>query len=441
MLTPAWEVVPDQDEPQWVHVNATATGGGVAELLHGLVRLQRAEGCNAGWAVIAGNDEFYAVTKYLHHLLHGQADPAPLREEGSLTAYRSALASQGSWLSERVGPGDVVVLHDPQTLGLAPHLSGTGARVLWHCHIGADVPESRGPGAVWDAFADDLAAVDGVITTLSQFAPSLVPAEKRHVACPGIDPAAPKNRLLGDSLIAELLAGIGLTSPNTSSPHAEVLQREPLPPEARVVVQVSRWDPLKDMPGVVRCVPDLPPDVHLVLVGTDPRQIPDDPEGFAVLAEVRETWENLPEPDRRRVHLVNTSLRSPEDSALIVNAVQRRADVVLQKSLAEGFGLSVTEALIKERPVVAAAVGGLRSQVMHGRTGLLVDPQDRADVVRALNTLLADPELARALGRRGARWASERYTIHRLVADYGAIAALPRVPGAKQAEPTTRGAA
>lgn len=415
MLTPAWEIEPGAEKPLLVHVNSTATGGGVSELLCGLVRRQR-----AGWAVIAGTADFYEMTKYLHHLLHGQAVPGLLDDPALMETYRTTLAPQAEWFAQRVTAGDVVVLHDPQTLGLAPAVKAAGARVVWHCHIGADVPPERGPGLFWRAFAAELAALDAVVTTMPAFAPPDV--RNLFLVPPAIDPAATKNRELTHDEVTRVLAEIGITTDSVSA-GVTVTQERPLPHDARVVLQVSRWDRLKDMPGVVRCVVGLPEDVHLVLAGTDPTEIPDDPEGLAVLAEVRKVLTGLSEADRTRVHLVNISLKQPEQNALVVNALQRRADVVLQKSLEEGFGLTVTEAMVKGRAVVASAVGGLRLQVRDGHNGLLVDPADLDGVRAALIRLLDDPVLRREIGERARAGVLELYSMRRLAEDYESVIA------------------
>ncbi|WP_189212535.1 glycosyltransferase [Actinokineospora fastidiosa] len=405
-----WEVEPRADRPLIVHVNSTATGGGVSELLRGLLRHQ-----DAGWAVIAGTADFYAVTKYLHHLLHGNADPARLDDPAMLRTYRSTIAPQADWFGERVKPGDVVILHDPQTLGLAPAIKAAGARVAWHCHIGGVVAPERGPGAVWRAFDAELGALDAVVTTLPEFAPPNV--RELFVIPPAIDPLAPKNRELDPDEVAALLAEIGLTADRVSA-GVTVTQSAPLPLDARVVLQVSRWDPLKDMPGVVRSVVGLPEDVHLVLAGTDPTEIPDDPEGLEVLGAVRALLAEMSEGDRARVHLLNISMKQPEYNALVVNALQRRADVVVQKSLQEGFGLTVTEAMVKGRAVVASDVGGLSQQITHGHNGLLVDPADITGLRAALVRLLDDPGSRRTLGERARASVLERYTMRRLAGDY-----------------------
>ena len=414
VLTPVWEVEPSGEGPLLAHVNATATGGGVSELLRGLLRQQP-----AGWAVIAGNAEFYAVTKYLHHLLHGHADPGRLDDSALMRTYRATLEPQHAWFTERVGRGDVVVLHDPQTLGLAPAIKAAGGRAVWHCHIGAVIAPERGPGAMWRAFAPEIQAVDAVVTTLPEFAPPS--ARELFLIPPAIDPAAVKNRELSPDEIAAVLAEIGLTSGHVA-PDVVVIQERPLPRDARVVLQVSRWDPLKDMPGVARCVIGLPLDVHVVLAGTNPIEIPDDPEGLAVLAEVRAVLAELSEVDRARVHLVNISMKRQERNALVVNALQRRADVVVQKSLQEGFGLTVTEAMVKARAVIASDVGGLRQQITNGHNGLLVDPADLDGLRAQLRRLLDDPVLRRELGERARATVLERYTMRQFADSYRKVA-------------------
>jgi trehalose synthase len=261
-------------------VNATATGGGVAELLRGLVPAQAASGTAVGWAVIGGDARFFAFTKRLHHLLHDRADPA-MPEPSAVRHYRSLLAPQGRWLARYLGPGDAVALHDPQTLGLAPVLARTGATVLWHCHVGTTADAAPGPKTVWRTLRAELSIVDGVVTTLPEFAPAVVPPARRYLAAPAIDPTSAKNRPLDRGEMAELLNSVGLVGTGIRSDRgpAAVEQDRPLPPGARLVLQVSRWDPLKDMTGVLRCVPLLPPDVHVVLAGNDPDEIQDDPEG------------------------------------------------------------------------------------------------------------------------------------------------------------------
>jgi trehalose synthase len=421
MVTPKWVRRPDAG-PRMVHVSATAATGGVAELLHGLVPAQARTGVSTGWAVVAGDGEFDDFTRYLHRLLHGRADALTSERLGtSVGHYRATLAAQAAWLVEHLVPDDVVVLHDPVTLGMASPLAEAGLRVVWHCHIGTTEEEASGPAAVWHAFAAELADLDAVVTTLPEYAPQSVPATHRHVIAPAIDPLSAKNRPLSQREVDTLLADAGLTTATGAA--ARVEQDRPLPPDARVVLQVSRWAPLKDMAGVLRCTPKLPPDVHLVLAGDEP----DNPESLAVLDEVRSVRAQLSEADRSRTHLVLTPTRDTERTALVVNALQRRAEVVLQKSIAEGFGLPVTEAMAKGKAVVAGDVGGLRQQISPGHNGLLVDPRRPDEVVEALDILLREPLLRRRLGNNASESAGRRYLMPRLVADYQAFGAPGRL--------------
>ncbi|TDV41094.1 glycosyltransferase [Actinophytocola oryzae] len=405
MVTPTWALPPGAG-PRLVHVSSTARGGRVAELLSSLVPAQVATGLSVGWAVVEGDAAFFAVTRYLHQLLHGRADALTTdRLAVSLPSYRTVLASQANRLVERLTPGDVVVLHDPATLGMAPRLAAAGMAVVWHCHVGTTDGRATGPSAVWYAFAGELSDVDIVMTPLTEFAPPLVPPVRKRVVAPAVDPNSAKNRVLSRLEFADLLGNLG-----------QVDEDGPLPAGAPLVLQVSRWDPLTEMPGVLRLVHQLPPEVHVVLACDGQTQ--DALEGWAVLEEIRSLRAALSPAERARVHLVLPDDDDTERAALVVNALQRRADVVLQKSLGEGFGLSVTEAMVKGRAVVAADVGGLREQVSPWHNGLLVDPRDNEAVVYALRTMLGDELLRARLGRRAEESARRRYLLPRMVADY-----------------------
>lgn len=386
--TPTWAYAPGAG-PRLVHVSTA--DGGVADLLTGLVPAQAATGLPVGWATIDGDDRFFSFTRYLHHLLHTRADALTAdRLAVAVPAYRDVLEPQAAWLAERLAPGDVVVLHDPATLGLAPTLSDAGMKVVWHCHVGTTDDRATGPSAVWYALGGELSTVDLVVAPLPEFAP--VPPARKRVIAPAVDPNSPHNRPLWPAEVTELLANPG-----------QVTEDAPVPGTARVVLSVSTWDSLSDVPGVLRCVPDLPADVHVVLAGVSA------PE--RTRAEVRVLRSRLSPADRARVHLV-----VPSPAALVVNAWQRRADVVLDKSFAASFG--VTGAMLKGCAVVASDVGGLRQQISPGHNGILVDPRDRDAVVRALRTLLDDPLLCRRLGRHAAESVRRRYLMPRLVADY-----------------------
>lgn len=421
MVKPTWERWPGA-APRLVHVSAPAQGG-VTELLGGLVAAQAATGLSVGWAVIGGDSTFFAFTRYLRHILHGAADSttADRLAEGA-PHYRAVLAIQAGELAAQLDPGDVVVLHDPQTLGMAPTLADAGLKVVWHCHVGTTELDASGPATIWRTFGSELSRVDAAVSMLPEFVPQAVPPARRHVIAPAVDPDSARNRDLSRTDVSGLLAGLGLTAEG-SGDTGQVEHDQPLPDDAPVVLQLSPWEPLEDMPGVLECLATLPSDAHLVLAGHDPDEMPDNAEGRAVFETVRELRAEMPPALRARVHLVRLSTEDTERTALTANALQRRADVVLQKSLAEGLGLTVTEAMVKGRAVVAADVGGLRQQVSPGHNGLLVDPRDQTEVVEALTTLLEDPLLCRRLGKHAAESVHRRYLMPRLVDDYQLFAA------------------
>jgi trehalose synthase len=235
---------------------------------------------------------------------------------------------------------------------------------------------------------------------------------------PCIDVLSAKNRPLDDRTRDAVLAGSGIVPggaaavPAARVRRAALVEETPVPADARIVVQVSRWDSLKDPVGLVRAFAaegPTDPDVHLVVAGPMDG-VADDPESTAVFADVRREWAGLPFPARRRVHLARLPMDDRDENATVVNALQRRADVVVQKSLAEGFGLTVAEAMWKARPVVASRVGGIQDQIVHGHSGLLVDdPRDAACFGGAMTTLLGDRSCADAMGTAARARVRDRY--------------------------------
>jgi trehalose synthase len=255
-----------------------------------------------------------------------------------------------------------------------------------------------------------------------------LPRDRIAVIPPCIDAFSPKNQPLEPAVADAILRATGIledrrdggdptfarqdgTAATVDHPTAMHEDRR-VPGDARLVTQVSRWDRLKDHVGVVRGFADhvrADGDVHLVLAGPSAESVTDDPEGGEVLEEVRAAVDDLPEEVRARVHLACVPMDDLEENAAIVNALQRRSDVVVQKSLAEGFGLTVAEAMWKARPVVGARVGGIQDQIEHGRTGLLVDPTDPADLGRSVSDLLEDDAMAEEIGRAARRRVAEEY--------------------------------
>ena len=410
------------------NVNSTARGGGVAEMLRSLLAYERGAGVDARWLVIGGTPEFFVVTKRIHNHLHGYpGDGGELGEEEQ-RVYRDVLEANARTIADLVRPEDVVVLHDPQTAGLCGPMKDAGAVVVWRCHIGLDLPNDLSRKA-WDFLRGHIAPADAFVFSRRAHAWEGLDERKIAVIPPVIDAFSPKNQELSPGQVQSIMATSGLLDARPKgrpsfvredgSP-ATVVRRvffadhgDPPPAQATLVTQVSRWDRLKDPLGVIRGFADhIAPasDAHLIVAGPDVLAVADDPEGLAVLEEAQQVWAGLPAQVRPRVHLAGLPMDDTEENAAIVNALQRRSDVVVQKSLAEGFGLTVAEAMWKARPVVASRIGGIQDQIVHGRTGLLVDdPQDLQAYGEAVLGLLRDPEAAEVMGREARQRVRDEY--------------------------------
>ncbi|WP_069164423.1 glycosyltransferase [Nocardia altamirensis] len=402
------------------HVNSTARGGGVAELLVATMGAHRRNRVPARWLATEADPEFFALTKRLHHRLHGSVDSFGRLGAADSSRYERTTESQARHVLQYVEPGDICVLHDPQTLGMAPHLIDAGIPTAWRCHIGTTTSSSSLDEA-WLFLQPYLRQSMPCAFSVPSYIPPDMAAMSTMIIPPAIDPHSAKNQFLGTGDIDRILADIGLYDGFVASGLAAVQQIEHLPRNAQVVLQVSRWDPLKDMRGVLDAFAlsaSRGHEAHLVLAGPDPQDIPDDPEGAEIYHAVRTAWEELPVELRRRCHLVTLSLKNSVANARIVNALQRRATVVVQKSLQEGFGLTVTEAMWKAKPIVASRVGGIRSQIRSGVEGLLIDPADIDECAEAIAVLLADDTVARSLGRAARRRCRDEFVVDKEFARY-----------------------
>ena len=409
------------------NVNSTATGGGVAEMLQVLVGYVQDLDIRVGWLVITGDAGFFAITKRLHNQIHGHLAGGCL---GAAEAdhYAQMLAANAVELLARVRPGDVVLLHDPQTAGLAAPLAQAGARVVWRCHIGVDW-EDEVTRAGWEFLRPHLAAAQAYVFSRQQYVPSWIPAGKAWIIPPSIDPFSPKNQPLDPETVRAILVTLGVldgTAPSavplrftrrtgeedTVTRPATVIG-EGLPgPGDPVLVQVSRWDRLKDMAGVMRGFADhVAPggEGYLMLVGPAVTEVSDDPEGAAVYGECLLQWQGLTAAARARILLVTLPLEDIDENAAMVNALQRHATVIVQKSLAEGFGLTVAEGMWKGRPVIGSAVGGIIDQVAEGTGILLPDPADLEAFGAAACLLLGDRDQAARMGQAAHAHVRENY--------------------------------
>jgi trehalose synthase len=372
-----------------LHLNATAVGGGVAEMLLSLVPLMRAAGLEADWEVLEAGDRFFEVTKTYHNALQGQ----PTRwSPADFELYWSAVERNARKLERELRHYDVVIVHDPQPLVLASLLAAKDRPpMIWRCHIDLTSPAPE----TWDVLSPHLAGYDLLVFSSQDYVPAGLEAERIGIAHPCIDPFRAKNRSLreweGD----------------------EVLDRYDVDRDRPYLLQVSRFDPWKDPMGVLdvfRRVRGDHPGLQLVYMAG---MADDDPEGWGLYDEVR--IEAGGDPDVRLL-----ALRVPPNqvdrNALEVNAMQRGADVVIQKSIREGFGLVVAEALWKQKAVVAGNVGGIRLQIRDGWNGYLTDSVDAtADRV---SELLRDADRRREFGERGRRVVMERFLFTRLLGQY-----------------------
>lgn len=361
------------------HVNATAAGGGVAELLERLVPIYRALGIEAEWLVIHGDKEFFAVTKGFHNGLQGAEFPitASIAQE-YLDHNRAAAKSLGTEY-------DVVVVHDPQPVAIRHFAAASTAKWAWRCHIDSSAANAE----VWGFLAPYVAQYDAAIFTMAQFVPPTLAMDRVVLIAPAIDPFSVKNLNIPDELCRQVVASYGV---NLHEP---------------VLLQVSRFDPWKDPLGVIKAyqlVKRERPGAQLVLIGA---MAGDDPEGWQMLQTIHAARD-----DDQDIYVLTNQTGV---GSMVVNAFQRGVDVVIQKSLREGFGLVVSEALWKGKPVVAGAAGGIPMQFPDNhRDCLVVSVEDCAEKILHL---LDHPEEARAFGAAGARHVRDHFLLPRLVRD------------------------
>jgi trehalose synthase len=301
--------------------------------------------------------------------------------------------------------------------------------VIWSCHVGVDTPNDLARTA-WAFLRPAVQQADAYVFSRAAYCWEGLPRERLAVIAPCIDVFAPKNQTLEPSTVNAILEAAGILEdpdPHVGTPEfqrldgrpgrvvhrAEMIQDQPVPPSAPLVVQVSRWDRLKDPLGVLEGFAGHVPDAlgaHLLLAGPAAASVSDDPEAGQVLQQVRRAGAALPRAARDRVHLACLPMEDLEENGAMVNAIQRRADVIVQKSLAEGFGLTVAEAMWKARPVLASRVGGIQDQLGHGTSGLLLeDPGDLVGFGRAIQTLLSDRDQAQRLGEAAHRRVGQDY--------------------------------
>ena len=362
-----------------VHVNSTREGGGVAEILHKLIPLKQALGIEASWEVISGKSRFYQCTKGFHNALQGVPQSIP---EGHLRAYEETNEQNAEELRQKLVDADVVFIHDPQPAALLANMAQRRGRWVWRCHIDASHPYRP----VWKYLRQWVTPYDASIFSLPEFAQKL--PHPQYIIAPSIDPLSDKNRDLSTQEVKAVYTQFGLD------------------PEIPLILQVSRYDRFKDPLGVIeayKLASKLTP-LQLVLAGGGAS---DDPEGEAVLQEVRQAADGDP-----NIHV----LLLPADAHLTINALQRASDIVLQKSIKEGFGLTVSEGMWKGKPVIGGDTGGIRLQVINHYTGFLVHTPEGAAL--RIRYLLHRRDVLEEIGTRARRFVKENYLITRHLREY-----------------------
>lgn len=364
-----------------VHINSTKAGGGVAEILNSMVPLTNALGIEANWEVINGNPDFFECTKQFHNGIQGHKKITI--QSRLFEAYEKVNASNAELLRPVIENADLVIIHDPQPAALIDAFPNRKNKWIWRCHIDASNPHRT----IWKFLRKYVMKFDASIFSLVDFVQPL--PHPVFLIPPSIDPLTEKNIELPLNEIEEVRSRFGID------------------PNRPMILQVSRFDYFKDPLGVIeayRLAKKFKPGLQLVLAGGGAH---DDPEGEMVLREV-----NAAAKDDQDIHV----LFLPSDAHRTINALQRAAGIVLQKSVKEGFGLTVTESLWKGKPVIGGNCGGIRLQVINYHTGFLVDtPEGAAERIRYL---LQTPQIITEMGEKGRRLAHDNFLITRNLRDY-----------------------
>lgn len=441
-------------------LNSTATGGGVAELLSAQIALLCDLGVDVRWVVLeAAESDFFTFTKRLHNMIHGAPGAAPTADEQAL--YEAVSRDNADQIKSFLKPQDILVVHDPQPLLTGAILKKEmRIRAVWRCHIGLD-EDSAHAQAVWSFLRPHIEAYDHTVFSLPEYAPDFV-RDRVSIIHPTIDPLSHKNRELSLHKLVGILCDSGLSVPywplleqpfaaparrlQDHGGFAIAVQPNDIGLVARpIITQVSRWDKLKGFAPLLDAFALLKRTspkrkmrderhrrttqlVRLILAGPDPDAIQDDPESVEVVEELKQKFLALDQRLRTEIVILALPMQSRKHNALMVNALQRSSDIVVQNSLREGFGLTVAEAMWKQTPILGSVrATGVRLQVRDHIDGRLVpDPESVEELADVLHEMLADPVQLEAWGRNAQRRVYDEFLIFRelrqwlqLLADLG----------------------
>jgi len=439
-------------------VNSTPQGGGVAEMLPKVVSVLRELGVPCEWAVLGTSEaRFFDLTKRLHNLIHGVGGPH--FDAADREVYEAVNRENADDLGARLAPGDLLVVHDPQPMAMGAMLAREhDLPAVWRCHIGLD-GENAATRAAWRFLSPYAPAYDHAVFSAIEYV-KLFPAHRAAIVRPALDPLSDKNRYLSAVRLTGVLSNAGLVpdhepvlTPDFArgverlDPSGEFVPAAGSPPIGLlfrpVVTQISRWDRLKGFLPLLHAFARLKREperfaeaaaarsasreghrrrleiVRLLLAGPDPASIQDDPEGQEVLAELRAAYLALPAAVQRDVALLSLPMESRRENALIVNALQRASTVVVQNSIEEGFGLTVSEAMWKRAAVLGSSACGIRQQMRDRVDGRLVaDPEDDVEVAATLDEVLSSPAERAIWGRNAERRVLDEFLIFTQVAEW-----------------------
>lgn len=441
-------------------LNSTAQGGGVAEMLPRLVSFMNELGLTTRWAVIAPqNSEFFNLTKRLHNLIHGTGEPTLTAGEREL--YEAVSRELAERLKPLLAADDVLVVHDPQPAGVGSILRRElGIPCIWRCHIGLDLQTPQ-TDAAWEFLRPSLEAYDHFVFSAPEYIPTYLSA-RVSIVYPAIDPLSHKNRDLSTHKLVGILANARLVPehhPVLTEPFSRSATRlqtdgsfgSALAPEdigllyRPIVTQISRWDKLKGWQSLLMGFVELKRRARrerldprqrrglelarLVLAGPEPAAVRDDPEAELVLNELVTSYQSLDDEIKRHIAILSLPMDSRKINALMVNALQRCSSVIVQNSLREGFGLTVTEAMWKRVSVLGTTTCGIRHQVRHEVDGVLnAHPEDPALVAEALETMLIDSDLRLSYAQSAQRRVNDEFLVFGQVAKWFRVLAETVAP-------------